>query len=458
MTEKLNRCYWQSMPATSGDPFEFASAISGFLSPDDAGASGGLQYAYIAENGSPPTQWEIGIGTYAASSGVLSRTTVISSSNSDLAVTFSAAPKIRMGVLLAADFSPLALTQKAESIGPELITDESQWQTDDGDLPSLGWSVSGGTLSFTSIVGSNSVYYVAATEPGQYYKAFLDISSSGGTIEAFIGDQFSGPQSDSFVMIGSATDDMEKIIIIEPSVDFVGTVVVSVKNYSYGDSFVIKDRSGKTALIVRAGDESPDDPAVMEITGNGGILFKPRDLFGIQDQESQANSWFSRNDALEDQFYTLPEASGDIVVIGAPVNEVWKFLATADDGEINLVDRDPNDIFTLQFLDLAVGSTASVNLYATLITSGGTAGVEPFGIGEGNLTGQRKVISLSTQTTAGDIPSLDVSKIIDATGVQPTSIEFNNASDELFLEWQRWQDGNAGKWIILGASSGVVTM
>ena len=65
-----------------------AGAVSGFQSFSSVG-DGNSTYYTIAGG----TEWEVGIGTYTASGTTLSRTTVISSSNSGSLVTFSAGTK-----------------------------------------------------------------------------------------------------------------------------------------------------------------------------------------------------------------------------------------------------------------------------------------------------------------------------------------------------------------------------
>jgi hypothetical protein len=65
-----------------------AGAVSGFQTFSAVG-DGNSTYYTIAGG----SEWEVGIGTYTASGTTLSRTTVISSSNSGSLVTFSAGTK-----------------------------------------------------------------------------------------------------------------------------------------------------------------------------------------------------------------------------------------------------------------------------------------------------------------------------------------------------------------------------
>ena len=64
-------------------------ALGGFQTFNSAIGDGNTTY-YVIEN---DAQFEVGVGTYTASSNSLSRETVLASSNSDSAVDFSAGTK-----------------------------------------------------------------------------------------------------------------------------------------------------------------------------------------------------------------------------------------------------------------------------------------------------------------------------------------------------------------------------
>jgi hypothetical protein len=67
-----------------------AGAASGYQTFAAVGDGNSTYYTIAGQSGS---EWEVGIGTYTASGTTLSRTTVISSSNSGSLVTFSAGTK-----------------------------------------------------------------------------------------------------------------------------------------------------------------------------------------------------------------------------------------------------------------------------------------------------------------------------------------------------------------------------
>lgn len=76
----------------------YLSAVTGYQSPTAAGAVNGAQYSYRAES-ADLSQWEVGVGTWNSSTGVLSRTTVLFSTNSNAKVTFSAVPQVAVVAL-----------------------------------------------------------------------------------------------------------------------------------------------------------------------------------------------------------------------------------------------------------------------------------------------------------------------------------------------------------------------
>ena len=65
-------------------------AATGFQSFSAIGDANSTYYTIVAQTG---TEWEVGVGTYTSSGTLLSRTTVLSSSNSGNSVNFSAGTK-----------------------------------------------------------------------------------------------------------------------------------------------------------------------------------------------------------------------------------------------------------------------------------------------------------------------------------------------------------------------------
>ena len=103
MAFKLFDNVMESSTTTGTGYFTLAGAITGFSTFSSRYSTGDMLYYAIKEvdaAGGPSGAWEVGIGTYSAAN-TLTRTTVLSSSNSDAAVNFASGTK-RVFVTLVA--------------------------------------------------------------------------------------------------------------------------------------------------------------------------------------------------------------------------------------------------------------------------------------------------------------------------------------------------------------------
>ena len=82
----------ETSSTTGTGALTFAGATSGFET-FSAGIGNSNTTYYAVVNTDTPTEWEVGLGTLAGDSSTITRTTVISSSNSDSAVNFGAGTK-----------------------------------------------------------------------------------------------------------------------------------------------------------------------------------------------------------------------------------------------------------------------------------------------------------------------------------------------------------------------------
>jgi hypothetical protein len=80
----------ETTTTTSTGTVTLLGAATGFQSFAAIGDTNSTYYAIVAQTG---TEWEVGIGTYTSSGTTLSRTTVLSSSNSGSLVDFTAGTK-----------------------------------------------------------------------------------------------------------------------------------------------------------------------------------------------------------------------------------------------------------------------------------------------------------------------------------------------------------------------------
>lgn len=110
-------------------------------------------------------------------------------------------------------------------------------------------------------------------------------------------------------------------------------------------------------------------------------------------------------------------------------------------------------------LELSGGGYISAAMYHTYVTTEGTAGAESLELEDGwvGLNGARKSVIFDGQTDPADTVSFVTTNIVDDTGATPTSVIFDTTGQNILFEWQQWRDGNSGKWVIIGVSTGVVT-
>lgn len=99
----LNRCVFNADAAGTGD-FVVDDAVSGYLTPSDAGAVNAASYSYSAES-NEGLEWEIGTTVYTAATSTFSRTPLLSS-NSNALVNFSTSPRVAITVLANDILSP----------------------------------------------------------------------------------------------------------------------------------------------------------------------------------------------------------------------------------------------------------------------------------------------------------------------------------------------------------------
>jgi hypothetical protein len=80
----------ETSTTTGTGTFTLAGAVTGFQSFSAIGNGNTTYYTIVLQGGA---EWEVGLGTYTSSGTTLSRTTVLSSSNSGSLVNFSAGTK-----------------------------------------------------------------------------------------------------------------------------------------------------------------------------------------------------------------------------------------------------------------------------------------------------------------------------------------------------------------------------
>jgi hypothetical protein len=92
MALTINDRVKETSSTTGTGALTFSGAVSGFET-FSAGIGNSNTTYYAVVNTDTPTEWEVGLGTLAGDSSTITRTTVISSSNSDSAVDFGSGTK-----------------------------------------------------------------------------------------------------------------------------------------------------------------------------------------------------------------------------------------------------------------------------------------------------------------------------------------------------------------------------
>ena len=125
--------------ATTGTgTITLGSAATGFLSFAGAGASNGDTVTYGIEDGA---NREVGIGVYTASGTTLTRTTILSSTNSGAAISLSGSAQV-FSTIAASDLKPWYWSPPLASSFPSLVGTVNLTLTDD---PDVGLIINGGT-------------------------------------------------------------------------------------------------------------------------------------------------------------------------------------------------------------------------------------------------------------------------------------------------------------------------
>ena len=104
------------------------------------------------------------------------------------------------------------------------------------------------------------------------------------------------------------------------------------------------------------------------------------------------------------------------------------------------------------YQDVDTGTSLVYQGYNQLrLTTIGSSGTKTVAITNGTLTGERVSFYLFSKTNVGDSVSFTVTNLLDASGVQPTSVILDTTTEQVMFEWQ------INKWKVICASSGVVT-
>ena len=177
MAFKLNDRVKETSTTTGTGAFTLAGAVSGFETFSAGIGGSNTTYYCIFHNGT--TEFEVGFGTLNSGASTLTRTYIISSSNSDAAVNFSAGSK---EVFCTVPGSKIGLPNPEEygsSSAPKIITVKVGSKTGNHPYPSGGSSSS--NAYFLDGLESPALKFSGADSSAKYYYRFDQSDSSNSS-------------------------------------------------------------------------------------------------------------------------------------------------------------------------------------------------------------------------------------------------------------------------------------
>ena len=180
----LNDRVKETSTTTGTGAFTLAGAVSGFETFSAGIGGSNTTYYCIFHNGT--TEFEVGFGTLNSGASTLTRTYIISSSNSDAAVDFSAGSK---EVFCTVPGSKIGLPNPEEygsSSAPKIITVKVGSKTGNHPYPAGGSS--SGNAYFLDGLESPALRFSGADSSAKYYYRFdqSDSSNSGHPLRFYL--------------------------------------------------------------------------------------------------------------------------------------------------------------------------------------------------------------------------------------------------------------------------------
>ena len=224
----------ETSSTTGTGALTFAGAVSGFET-FAAGIGNSNTTYYAAVNTATPTEWEVGLGTLAGDSSTITRTTVISSSNSDSAVDFGAGTK-EIFVTLPASKAVIEDASSDVTLPNDLILGSDSTVLKfgaDSDTTLTHTDGTGLTLNSTNKIcfndtsqfiqgSSNAILALGATDEIDLTATAVDLNGTldvsgnsqfSGTITVGVDDtgldvKFFGATSGAYMLWDESTDDL----------------------------------------------------------------------------------------------------------------------------------------------------------------------------------------------------------------------------------------------------------
>ena len=177
MAFKLNDRVKETSTTTGTGAFTLAGAVSGFETFSAGIGGSNTTYYCIFHNGT--TEFEVGFGTLNSGASTLTRTYIISSSNSDAAVNFSAGSKEVFCTVPGAKIGLPNPEEYGSSSAPKIITVKVGSKTGNHPYPAGGSSSS--NAYFLDGLESPALRFSGADSSAKYYYRFDQSDSSNSS-------------------------------------------------------------------------------------------------------------------------------------------------------------------------------------------------------------------------------------------------------------------------------------
>ena len=354
---------------------------------------------YYAISSQTADEWEVGIGTVTdAATDTLSRDTIISSSNSDLAVNFSAGTKDVISTLPSS--KAVIETATGVDVTGTIVSDGLTVDTNTLYVDSTNNRVGIGTSSPTSklhVEGDYGSTLISGTSPKITVQhsggtnQFVEIQQSGGA--SFIGTQ-NGTNDGSLYILGRHTANNQAIF--RPNsielytagsermrINSSGNVGIGTTDINTNGIALSRDKGAITRAFNNAGNDYVEFTGEMEHVGGSGVAFGAQDMIKIEFPASGFSSVFFDMQVMS---YTANGGANS-----ATQGSMWRLVISRDtDGDnaytiteysttsVTNGDADPNvsltgsfssNVFTLQG-NQQTGGISNLNFKATgLVTT-----------------------------------------------------------------------------------------